>query len=69
MTVAESIKATASKAGTCDGRPTYRGVLKVTSEWGNYTRSSGIERMTRADALEDADRQRNDWITVNQLPN
>ena len=68
QTVADSIRACAVKYGTHNGLPTFRGLLRVHAPWGKYTRSVGVGRMTREDALQDAVRARSDWISVNQLP-
>ena len=46
----------------------YRGVLHVLAPWGRYSRAAGPWRVSRADAVRDAVRAREDWAAVGRLP-
>ena len=46
----------------------FRGILRVTAEWGKYTKRVGPVRLTRIGALDDAQDARADCIATNQLP-
>lgn len=67
--VSDAIRASTRSTGRLHaGQATYNGILRINAPWGRYTRTMGIERLTRADALLDAEQRRRDWIAVNQLP-
>lgn len=64
LALAKAIKATALK------RPFgYKGALKIHTETGLiYTKMVGPTRLDRIDALDDARRARDDYLSIRQLP-
>lgn len=67
-TVAEAITITTRSRKRYGEMTTYRGVLKVQGVMGPYIKLVGAERIAREHAIEDAERARNDYIAIGQLP-